>query len=52
MLARRDLLLGAVGGLFGSLAWPRRGAAQPAGIVPLNDRLSLVTSGRTNVLAL
>jgi cyclase len=52
MLARRDLLLGAVGGLFGSLAWPRRGAAQPAGIVPLNDRLSLVTSGRTNVVAL
>ncbi len=52
MLGRRDLLLGAVGGLFGSLAWSRRGAAQPAGIVPLNDRLSLVTSGRTNVLAL
>ena len=52
MLDRRELLIGAVGGLFGSLAWPRRGAAQPAGIVPLNDRLSLVTSGRTNVLAL
>jgi glyoxylase-like metal-dependent hydrolase (beta-lactamase superfamily II) len=52
MLDRRELLIGAVGGLFGSVALPRRVAAQPAGIVPLNDRLSLVTSGRTNVLAL
>jgi cyclase len=52
MLDRRELLIGAVSGLFGTLALPRRGAAQPAGIVPLNDRLSLVTSGRTNVLAL
>jgi cyclase len=52
MLDRRGLLIGAVGGLFGSLALPRRGAAQPSGIVPLDDRLSLVTSGGTNVLAL
>jgi cyclase len=52
MLDRRELLIGAVGGLFGGLALPRRGAAQPAGTVPLNDRLSLVTSGLTNVLAL
>jgi glyoxylase-like metal-dependent hydrolase (beta-lactamase superfamily II) len=44
-------LTGAVGGLLGSLALPRRGAAQP-GVVPLNDRLSLVTRGRTNILAL
>ena len=51
MLDRRQLLIGAVGGLLGGLVVPRRGTAQ-AGIVPLNDRLSLVTSGRTNVLAL
>lgn len=31
---------------------PRRAAAQQPGVIPLNDRLSLVTSGRTNVLAL
>jgi glyoxylase-like metal-dependent hydrolase (beta-lactamase superfamily II) len=41
-----------VGGLLGSLALPRRAAAQAAGITPLTDRLSLVTSGGTNVLAL
>jgi glyoxylase-like metal-dependent hydrolase (beta-lactamase superfamily II) len=49
--------MGAVGGLLASLAVPRRGragpaGARPAGVIPLNDRLSLVTSGRTNVLAL
>jgi glyoxylase-like metal-dependent hydrolase (beta-lactamase superfamily II) len=43
--------MGAIGGLLGSLAMPRRSTAQ-AGIVSLNDRLSLVTSGDTNVLAL
>jgi cyclase len=52
MLDRRQLLTGVLGGLFGGLALPRGGAAQQAGLVPLNDRLSLVTSGRTNVLAL
>jgi cyclase len=52
MRDRRQFLTGAVGGLLGSLALPRRGAAQQAGLASLNDRLSLVTSGRTNVLAL
>jgi cyclase len=52
MLDRRQLLTGVVGGLLASLALPRRGAAQQSGLVLLNDRLSLVMSGRTNVLAL
>ena len=58
MIDRRQLLTGVVGGLLGGLAVPRRGtalqadAAQPAGLQPLNDRLSLITSGGTNVLAL
>lgn len=52
MLDRRQLLMGAAGGLLGSLAWPRRSGAQQNGPVALNDRLSLLTSGRTNVLAL
>src|SRR2546426_5321500 len=50
---RRQLLKGAVGGLLGSLVVPRRGAAQQQpGLIPLNDRLLLVTSGGTNVLLL
>jgi cyclase len=58
MIDRRQLLTGVVGGLLGALAVPRRGTAlqadgaQPAGLLPLNDRLSLITSGGTNVLAL
>ena len=52
MLNRRQLLTGALGGLLGSLALPRRAMAQQAGVTALTDRLSLVTSGRTNVLAL
>ena len=50
--------MGAVGGILGSVVRPRRGTALQAGtaprsaVVPLNDRLSLVTSGGTNVLAL
>jgi cyclase len=52
MLDRRQLLTGVVGGLLGSLVLPRRTAAQQPGVIPLNDRLSLVTSGGTNVLAL
>jgi glyoxylase-like metal-dependent hydrolase (beta-lactamase superfamily II) len=51
MFDRRQLLTGVVGGLLANLALPRRGAAQQAG-TRLTDRLSLVTSGRTNVLAL
>jgi glyoxylase-like metal-dependent hydrolase (beta-lactamase superfamily II) len=50
-LDRRQLLAGALGGVLGSLAIPRPGAAQ-TDIVALTDRLSLVTSGRSNVLAL
>jgi glyoxylase-like metal-dependent hydrolase (beta-lactamase superfamily II) len=49
---RRQFLAGTVGGLLGSLAAPRRGAAQPSDLVRLSDRLSLLTSGRTNVVAL
>ncbi len=49
---RRQLLAGLAGGLLGSLVAPRRGAAQTAGVIPLNDRLTVVTSGGTNVLAL
>jgi cyclase len=49
---RRQLLFGLVGGVVGGLAVPRRVVAQQAGVVRLNDRLSLLTSGRTNVLAL
>lgn len=52
MFDRRELLTGIVGGLLASLALPRRGAAQQAATVRLTDRLSLLTSGRTNVLAL
>ena len=52
MLDRRQILLGVVGGLFVSLGLPRRGLAQQPGIIPLNDHLSLVTTGGTNVLAL
>jgi cyclase len=56
MLNRRQLLTGVVSGLIGSLLLPRRGNARQTktttGVIPLNDRLSLVTSGGTNVLAL
>ena len=58
MLDRRSLLIGAASGLLGSLVPPRLAwaqAAQPAGataLTALNERLSLVTSGGTNVLAL
>jgi cyclase len=51
-LGRRQLLMGAASGLLGSLAWPRRSRAQAADPVSLTDRLSLVTSGGTNILAL
>src|SRR5262245_27002520 len=52
MIDRRQLLSGVVGGLFAGLALPRRSAGQQLGHVALNDRLSLVTSGGTNVLVL
>jgi len=52
MLDRRQLLTGLVGGLLGSVAFPRRSSAQQPDVTRLNDRLFLVTSGRTNVVAL
>ena len=51
MLDRRELLLGAVGALLGGMVVPRRAAAQQPR-VQLTDRLSVLTTGRTNVLAL
>ena len=51
MLDRRQLMTGVVAGLFGSLVLPRRSAAQQTGLLTLTDRLSLVTSAGTNVLA-
>jgi len=56
MLDRRQLMTGVVASLFGSLVLPRRSAAraraaQQTGLLTLTARLSLVTSGGTNVLA-
>jgi glyoxylase-like metal-dependent hydrolase (beta-lactamase superfamily II) len=52
MIDRRQLLTGVVGGLLASIVLPRRSAAQQVGHIELNDRLSLVTTGGTNVVAL
>ena len=55
MLDRRQLLTvvgGRFGGVRGSAVLPRAAAAQQAGAIALNGRVSLVTAGRTNVLAL
>jgi len=52
MLDRRQLLTGLAGGLLGGMALPRAGWSQPPDTSPLTSRLSLVTTGRTNVLAL
>ena len=58
MISRRQLVRGIIGGLLGSIVLPRRSNAlqastvQQTGVTPLNDRLSLVTSGGTNVVAL
>jgi len=49
---RRQLLTRVAAGLLGSLVLPRRATAQQPGVIALTDRLSLVTSGGTNVLAL
>jgi cyclase len=51
MLDRRQLMTRVVGAVIAGLALPRRGAAQPA-TTALTDRLSLIASGGTNVLAL
>jgi glyoxylase-like metal-dependent hydrolase (beta-lactamase superfamily II) len=52
MLDRRQILTRVLGGLFASLVLPRRSGAQQSGVTPLNERLSLVATGGTNVLAL
>ena len=52
MIDRRQLLTGLAGGLIASLALSRRSEGQQLGHVDLNDRLSLLTTGGTNVLAL
>jgi cyclase len=51
MLDRRQFITGVVASLIGSLVVPRRSAAQETAVLALTDRLSLVTSGGTNVLA-
>jgi cyclase len=51
MLDRRRLLTG-LGSVIGSLAMSRLAFAQQTGLVSLNDRLSVVTAGGTNVVAL
>jgi glyoxylase-like metal-dependent hydrolase (beta-lactamase superfamily II) len=51
MLDRRQLMTRVVGAVIAGLATPRRGAAQVT-TTALSDRLSLITSGGTNVLAL
>jgi glyoxylase-like metal-dependent hydrolase (beta-lactamase superfamily II) len=51
MLDRRQVLTG-VGGLLAGLTLPRAASAQQTGSVALNGRVSLVTAGRTNVVAL
>ena len=52
MLDRRRLLTQIVAGFAGSMVLARRSSARQSDVVRVTDRLSLVTSGRTNVLAL
>ena len=52
MLDRRQLLTGLASGLFGAMVAPRRGWAQASDGLRLTPKLSLLTAGRTNVLAL
>ena len=47
---RRTLLKAGLGALAGGVLLPRRSEAQAIGIVRLSDRMTLVTSGGTNVL--
>jgi len=51
MLDRRQLLT-AISGVAANALLPRSASAQPAGAVTLSNRLSLITAGRTNVVAL
>jgi glyoxylase-like metal-dependent hydrolase (beta-lactamase superfamily II) len=52
MLDRRQLLTGLASALVGAVALPRRGWAQQPGMVQVAPKLSVVTAGRTNVLAM
>ena len=52
MIDRRHVLIGLAGGVLGGLTVSRRAFAQAAATVRFNDRLSLLSSGGTNVLAL
>ena len=52
MIDRRQLLTGVIGGLVAGLVLPRRSGAQQVDDVALSDRLSLLTRGGSNVLAL
>ena len=52
MLDRRQFLTGVAGGVLGALAVPHRTSAQATAVVTLANRVSLVTSGGTNVLVL
>lgn len=52
MFDRRQFLTGVVGGLLGSLMAAQRTFAQSAVAPALNDRLRIVSTGGTNVLAL
>jgi len=50
--SRRQLLRACAGTLLSGLAFIERGRAQERGVVPLTERVSLLTAGGTNVLAL
>jgi glyoxylase-like metal-dependent hydrolase (beta-lactamase superfamily II) len=52
MMDRREFLTGVAGGLCGSVLLSRPGVAQQLGHVQLTGRLSLLTTGGTNVLTL
>jgi len=51
-MKRRELLTRVVGGLLGSVVFPRRSDSQQTGVIPLNERVSLITAGGSNVLSL
>ena len=58
MLDRRHLLTAVASGLLGSMLVPRRvsalqtGSSATTGVIPLSERLSILSQGGTNVLAL
>jgi cyclase len=52
MVNRRQFLIGTAAALMSGAALPRRTFAQQAGRGALDDRISVLTSGRTNVVAL